>query len=65
MGLLRPRVARYARNTSQSCNGSQKPRGPQQEMKGGEGQTSRMRHALPKEVIHLHIYYAKNLRVFL
>lgn len=27
-------------------------------MKGGEGQASRMRHALPDQVIHLHTEYA-------
>ena len=32
--------------------------GGQQEAEGGERQVSRMRHALPQVVIHLHVYYA-------
>ena len=43
---------------SKSCDGSQKPRGGQQRAEGGEVKASRMRHALPEEVIHLHTDYA-------
>jgi len=40
------------------CDSSQNPRRGQQEAEDGERQASRMRHALPVEEIHLHIYYA-------
>ncbi len=35
-----------------------KREGGQQEVERGEGQASRMRHALPQAVIHLHTDYA-------
>jgi len=44
--------------TSKSCDDSQKLRGGQQEAEGGEVTASRMRHALPEAVIHLHTDYA-------
>lgn len=39
---------------SKCCDSSQKPRARQQEVQGGEGQSSRIRHALLHTVIHLH-----------
>jgi len=44
--------------TSKSCDGRQKLRGGQQEAEGGEVTASRIRRALPDEVIHLHTDYA-------
>ena len=43
--------------TSKSCDGRQKLRGGQQEAEGREVTASRMRHALPEAVIHLHTDY--------
>ena len=39
--------------------------GGQQEVEGGEGQASRMRHALPEAVIHLHTYYAIDVLAYM
>ncbi len=51
------------REHSRVVTGSQNPRGGQQEVKGGEGRTSQMRHASPQEVIHLYADHAGTLCV--
>ena len=49
------------KKASKDCNSGQNVGGGQQEVEGGEGQASRMRHNLPQEVINLHTYYADSL----